>query len=83
MVTCEKVVVPTRVTLSGQARQLASPSCFGVTKVEHLWDNSTSFLTWTDFQNEYNLKIRFLDYFGIVSAIKSLHKNEVRSILQI
>ena len=49
----------------------------GVTKVEHLWDNSTSFLTWTDFQNKYNLKIRFLDYFGIVSAIKSLHKNEV------
>ena len=49
----------------------------GVTKVEHLWDNSTSFLTWTDFQNKYNLKSRFLDYFGIVSAIKSLHKNDV------
>ena len=50
----------------------------GVTRVEHLWDNSTSFLTWTDFQNKYNLKIRPLDYFGIVSAIKRLQRKGVQ-----
>ena len=48
----------------------------GITKVKHLYDNSADLLSWSDFQNKYNLKFQPLTYFGIVSAINRLNKSK-------
>ena len=48
----------------------------GITKVKYLYGNSADLLSWTDFQNKYNLKVQPPTYFGIVSAINRLSKSK-------
>ena len=46
----------------------------GITKVKHLMDDSSNFLSLTAFQNKYDLRVRPLTFYGIISAIKFLHR---------
>ena len=48
----------------------------GITRVKHLYGNSADPLSWSDFQNKYNLKVQPLTYFGIVPAINRLNKSK-------
>ena len=44
-------------------------------KVKHLMDdNSPSFLSLEHFQNRYDIRVKPLMFFGIVSAVKSLQR---------
>ena len=44
-------------------------------KVKHLMDdNSLNFLSVDHFQNRYDIRVRPLMFFGIVSAVKSLQR---------
>ena len=44
----------------------------GVKNVKHLMDDSRNFLSLTVFQNKYNLKVRPLAFYGLISAVKLL-----------
>ena len=46
----------------------------GITKVEHLMDDSGKFLSLTAFHTTHNLKVRPLTFLGIVSSIKLLQR---------
>ena len=46
----------------------------GVTKVKHLMDDSGNFLSLPTFQNKYNLNVRPLAFYGLISAIKLLKR---------
>ena len=46
----------------------------GITKVKHLMNDSNEFLSLTDFQNNYNLRVPLLSFYGIISAINSFRK---------
>ena len=47
----------------------------GITQVKHLMDdNSVNFLSLDHFQNRYNIRVKHLMFFGIVSAVKSLQR---------
>ena len=45
-----------------------------MTKVKHLMDDSSNFLSFTAFQNKCDLRVRPLTFYGIISAIKFLHR---------
>ena len=52
----------------------------GITKVKHLKDeNSLNFFTLDHFQNRYNIRVKPLMFFGIVSAVKSLQRQIPRT----
>ena len=45
----------------------------GITKVKHPMDeNSLNFISLDHFQNRYDIRVKPLMFFGIVSAVKSL-----------
>ena len=46
----------------------------GITKVEHLMDDSGKFLSLTAFHTTHNLAVRPLTFLGIVSSIKLLQR---------
>ena len=46
----------------------------GITKVEHLMDDSGKFLSLTTFQTIHNLTVRPLTFLGIISSIKLLQR---------
>ena len=51
----------------------------GITQVKHLMDdNSVNFLSLDHFQNRYNIRLKHLMFFGIVSAVKSLQRDKSR-----
>ena len=53
----------------------------GVTKVKHLQTSkNNSFLSFSAFASKYNLKLRPLDFCGLLSAVKSLHKTVPETI---
>ena len=54
----------------------------GITQVKHLMDDSNNFLSLTSFQNKYQLKVRPLTFFGIISAVKPLQQQIPRSQLK-
>ena len=49
----------------------------GVTKVKHLKDEHNNFLSLAELQQKYSLKVCLLNYFGLVSALKSLCIHQV------
>ena len=52
----------------------------GITKVKHLMDeNSLNFFSLDHFQNRYNIRVKPLMFFGIVSAVKSLQRQIPRT----
>ena len=44
----------------------------GISKVNHLMDDSFNFLSHTSFQNKYNLRVKPLTFFGMIAAINHL-----------
>ena len=51
-----------------------------ITKVKHLMDeNSLNFFSLGHFQNRYNIRVKPLMFFGIVSAVKSLQRQIPRT----
>ena len=46
----------------------------GITKVEHLIDESGKFLSLTAFQTTHNLTVRPLTFLGIISSVKLLQR---------
>ena len=52
----------------------------GITRVKHLMDeNFLNFFSLDHFQNRYNIRVRPLMFFGIVSAVKSLQRQIPRT----
>ena len=44
----------------------------GISKVNHLMDDSFNFLSHTSFQSKYNLRVKPLTFFGMIAAINHL-----------
>ena len=44
----------------------------GISKVNHLMDDSLNFLSHISFQNKYNLRVKPLTFFGMIAAINHL-----------
>ena len=56
----------------------------GITKVEHLMDDSGKFLSLTTFQTIHDLTVRPLTFLGIISSIKPLQRyNAVKCNLEL
>ena len=51
----------------------------GITQVKHLMDESSNFLSLTAFQNKYDLQTRPLTFFGIISAVNHLRRQNTRT----
>ena len=52
----------------------------GITKFKHLMvENSLNFVSLDHFQNRYNIRVKPLMFFGIVSAVKSLQRQILRT----
>ena len=51
----------------------------GISKVNHLMDDSFNFLSHTSFQNKYNLRVKPLTFFGMIAAINHLRIQIVRN----
>ena len=46
----------------------------GITQVKHLMDDSHNFMSLESFQNKYELHVKPLYLFGIISAVKLLQR---------
>ena len=51
----------------------------GITQVKHLMNESSNFLSLTAFQNKYDLQTRPLTFFGIISAVNHLRRQNTRT----
>ena len=44
----------------------------GIQNIGHLMENETRFLSFSEFKERYNIKINFLSFCGVISAVKHL-----------
>ena len=44
----------------------------GIQNISHLTENETRFLSFSEFKERYNVKINFLSFCGVISAVKHL-----------
>ena len=44
----------------------------GIQNIGHLMENETRFLSFSEFKERYNIKINFLSFCGVISAVKYL-----------
>ena len=52
----------------------------GITQVKHLMDESSNFFSLAAFQIKYNLQVRPLTFFGLISAVNRLRRQNTTSI---
>ena len=51
----------------------------GITQVKHLMDESSKFFSLAAFQIKYNLQVRPLTFFGLISAVNRLRRQNTKT----
>ena len=51
----------------------------GIMQVKHLMDESSNFFLLAAFQNKYNLQVKPLTFFGLISAVNRLRRQNIKS----
>ena len=54
----------------------------GITQVKHLMDESSNFFSLTAFQIKYNLQVEPLTFFGLISAVNRLRRQNTKTQLK-